>query len=77
VAYFIKFFLFFQAAEAWKSVMKKPPATPFCPGHREPADLKTVKKKGPNCGRQFWCCARGEGKAGDPNTRCEFFKWRK
>jgi len=68
---------FFQAAEAWKNVMKKPPAAPLCPGHREPAELKTVKKKGPNAGRQFWCCARGEGKPGDPNTRCEFFKWRK
>ena len=53
---------FLKASEAWKSLMKKPPAAPLCPGHREPAELKTVKKKGPNCGRQFYSCARGEGK---------------
>lgn len=63
------------AAEAWKSLMKGPPTAPLCTKHKEPAELKTVKKKGPNCGRQFWCCARGEGKIGDPNTRCDFFKW--
>ena len=44
-------------------------------GHNEPAVLRTVKKKGPNSGRQFWSCSRGEGKADDPNARCDFFKW--
>jgi hypothetical protein len=53
---------YLKASEAWKSLMKRPPAAPLCPGHREPAELKTVKKKGPNCGRQFYACARGEGK---------------
>ena len=36
---------------------------------------RQVSKKGPNTGREFWCCGRGEGKAGDPLARCDFFKW--
>lgn len=64
-------------ASAWKMLMKGPPVAPCCKGHKESAVLRTVKKKGPNCGRQFWCCAKGEGKAGDPNARCDFFKWLK
>ena len=64
-------------ATAWKALFKGPPATPNCKGHGEPAVLRTVKKKGANAGRQFWSCARGEGKAGDPNARCDYFKWTK
>ena len=63
------------AAGAWKALFKGPAAPPECKGHGEPAVLRTVKKKGPNMNRQFWCCARGEGKAGDPEARCDFFKW--
>ena len=66
-----------KAATAWKTVMKGPPAVPLCKGHNEVSLLRTVKKKGPNMGRQFYCCPRGEGKAGDPNARCDFFKWAK
>ena len=64
-----------KTANAWKSLMKGPPQAPLCPGHKEVSVLRTVKKKGPNSGRQFWCCARGEGKVGDPKARCDFFKW--
>jgi AP endonuclease-2 len=64
-----------QTASAWKSMMKGPPTAPMCKGHNEVSVLRTVKKKGPNCGRQFWCCPRGEGKFDDPNARCNFFKW--
>ena len=66
-----------KAASAWKSVMKAPPVAPLCKGHNEPSVLRTVKKKGPNLNRKFWCCARGEGRADDPNARCDFFKWQK
>ncbi len=61
--------------QAWKALLRGPRAAPLCPGHRAPAVLKTVSKKGPNCGRQFWSCARGEGKPGDPEARCQFFQW--
>jgi len=64
--------------EAWKSLFsfgQRPP--PVCRGHAEPATLKTVSKKGPNKGRQFWSCSRGEGKVGDPEARCNFFQWNK
>ena len=64
-----------KAASAWKNMMKGPPAAPVCKGHNEVCVLRTVKKKGANSGRQFWCCARGEGRSDDPNARCDFFKW--
>ena len=64
-----------KAATAWKAMMKGPPPAPLCKGHNELCVLRTVKKKGPNLGRQFWCCSRGEGRANDPNARCDFFKW--
>eukprot|EP00095_Tigriopus_kingsejongensis_P004544 maker-scaffold893_size84343-snap-gene-0.21 protein:Tk04544 transcript:maker-scaffold893_size84343-snap-gene-0.21-mRNA-1 annotation:"dna-(apurinic or apyrimidinic site) lyase 2" len=63
------------SSEAWKALFKGPPPAPDCKGHTEKALLRTVKKKGPNLGRQFWCCPRGEGKPGDPEARCDFFKW--
>lgn len=59
----------------WGFLMKGPEPPPLCPGHKEPAVLLTVKKKGPNINRQFYACARGVGKEGDPNARCNFFKW--
>jgi len=66
-----------KAANAWKNVMKGPPTAPVCKGHSETCVLRTVKKKGPNLNRQFWCCAKGEGRSDDPNARCDFFKWLK
>ena len=59
----------------WKMLMKGPPPAPLCKGHKEPCVDRVVKKPGPNQGRKFWCCARGEGKAGDPNARCDYFLW--
>ena len=66
-----------KAASAWKNMMKGPPTAPLCKGHNETCALRTVKKKGANLNRQFWCCARGEGRSDDPNARCDFFKWLK
>lgn len=65
------------SAGAWRSLLSGPPRAPLCRGHGEPAALKTVTKKGPNIGRQFWSCARGSGRADDPNANCNFFKWLK
>lgn len=64
-----------SSVSAWKSLFKGPPPAPMCPGHKEPAARRTVKKKGPNQGRQFWSCSRGEGKVGDTKASCEFFQW--
>ncbi|MPC17349.1 DNA-(apurinic or apyrimidinic site) lyase 2 [Portunus trituberculatus] len=61
--------------QGWGFLMKGPKPAPVCSGHKEPCVLQTVKKKGPNINRQFYACARGVGKEGDPNARCNFFKW--
>jgi AP endonuclease-2 len=63
------------ARSAWGSMFRAAEAPPACPGHLEPAARRKVAKKGANTGREFWCCARGEGRAGDPAARCDFFKW--
>ncbi|KFM68318.1 DNA-(apurinic or apyrimidinic site) lyase 2, partial [Stegodyphus mimosarum] len=49
-----------QAME-WKSVFRGPPKPPLCSGHSKECVLRTVKKKGPNCGRQFFMCAQPAG----------------
>ncbi|XP_065573588.1 DNA-(apurinic or apyrimidinic site) endonuclease 2-like [Artemia franciscana] len=64
-----------ETITAWKKVLKGPPKPPKCKGHTESCLLRTVKKKGANYGRQFWVCPRGEGHAGDPQARCDFFQW--
>ena len=61
--------------QGWEFLMKGPKPAPLCLGHKEPCVLQTVKKKGPNLNRQFYACARGVGKEGDPNARCSYFKW--
>lgn len=59
----------------WKSVLHGPPPPPSCKGHREPCVLRTVKKDGPNMGRQFFVCARPQGHISNPDARCNFFEW--
>ncbi|XP_062855000.1 DNA-(apurinic or apyrimidinic site) lyase 2 [Trichomycterus rosablanca] len=59
----------------WKSVLHGPPQPPLCKGHNEPCVLRTVKKAGPNMGRQFFVCSRPEGHASNPDARCNFFVW--
>ena len=48
---------------------------PVCQGHKEPCVLRTVKRNGKNQGRKFFACARGVGRADDPNAQCRFFEW--
>lgn len=59
----------------WLSVFSGPPKPPLCKGHSEPAILRTVRKSGPNRGRQFWVCPRPGGSKNDPTTQCDFFQW--
>ncbi|XP_077371414.1 DNA-(apurinic or apyrimidinic site) endonuclease 2 isoform X1 [Festucalex cinctus] len=59
----------------WKSVLHGPPPRPACKVHGEPCVLRTVKKDGPNVGRQFFVCARPQGHAANPEARCNFFAW--
>ncbi|XP_054711627.1 DNA-(apurinic or apyrimidinic site) endonuclease 2-like [Uloborus diversus] len=63
-----------QASE-WKSVLRGPPKPPMCTGHKKPSVLRTVKKKGPNYGRQFFMCAQPPGHSSNPDASCNFFKW--
>lgn len=64
-----------SARAAWGNLFKPLAPAPVCGGHQEECVRRKVTKKGANTGREFWCCARGEGKAGDPQARCNFFKW--
>lgn len=64
-----------DSSQAWKSLLKGPPTAPVCKGHSERCLLRTVKKPGPNLGRQFFVCPRPEGHSSDPNARCNFFQW--
>ena len=59
----------------WKNILTGPRPPPLCSGHKEPCVLRTVKVKGPNRGKQFYCCARPEGHSSNPQARCNFFKW--
>lgn len=59
----------------WKSVLHGPPPAPSCKVHGEPCVLRTVKKEGPNLGKQFFVCARPQGHASNPEARCNFFAW--
>ncbi|XP_078597869.1 DNA-(apurinic or apyrimidinic site) endonuclease 2-like [Branchiostoma floridae x Branchiostoma japonicum] len=62
-------------AAFWKTVLKGPPPPPPCKGHREPCVLRTVKKQGPNFGKQFYVCARPQGHSSNPAARCDHFQW--
>ncbi|XP_041037433.1 DNA-(apurinic or apyrimidinic site) lyase 2 [Carcharodon carcharias] len=62
-------------AAFWKSLLRGLPPAPNCPGHREPCLLRTVRKAGPNQGRQFYICPRPEGPPSNPGSRCSFFRW--
>ncbi len=60
---------------AWKEVFGGGPKPPTCSGHNEACVLRRVKKQGPNKDRQFWVCTRPQGSKGDPQAKCNFFKW--
>ena len=60
----------------WKSIFKGPPPNPLCSGHKESTVLRTVKKEGPNIGRQFFVCNRPAGHANNKEARCDYFLWK-
>lgn len=61
--------------EFWKTVLQGPPRPPSCKVHGEPCVLRTVKKEGPNMGKQFFVCCRPQGHPSNPEARCNFFAW--
>lgn len=64
-----------HTASKWKTLLKGPPQPPLCKGHKEPCVLRTVKKDGPNKGKQFWVCCKPEGPKNNPEARCDSFIW--
>ncbi|XP_015767096.1 PREDICTED: DNA-(apurinic or apyrimidinic site) lyase 2-like [Acropora digitifera] len=62
-------------AALWKNILTGPRPAPLCKGHKEPCVLRTVKVKGPNQGKQFYCCAKPQGHSSNPQARCNFFEW--
>ena len=65
-----------RSAEAWSKLFNSKAKTlPLCSGHKEQSVVRTVKKSGENMGRQFYCCARPMGAAGDKEGRCSYFQW--
>ncbi len=60
---------------SWKNILKGPPPAPLCSGHKEPCVLRTVKNKGPNHGKKFYCCARPQGHSTNKEARCNYFAW--
>ncbi|PVD24879.1 hypothetical protein C0Q70_15369 [Pomacea canaliculata] len=59
----------------WRGLLTGPPKPPLCKGHQEPCVLRTVKKLGPNKGKQFYVCARPEGHSYNKEARCDYFQW--
>ena len=64
-----------SSVKAWSCLLGGLPPPPLCPGHKEPCELKTVKKSGPNKNKQFYACARPDGPSGNKESRCNFFQW--
>ena len=64
-----------EAINSWKNLLKGPAPAPLCDGHKEPCVLRTVKKEGPNLGKQFYVCSKPEGLKTNPDARCEHFEW--
>jgi len=64
-----------DTASKWKMLLKGPPQPPLCKGHNKPCVLRTVKKDGPNKGKQFWVCCKPEGQKNNPQARCDHFVW--
>ena len=47
----------FRSRSQWSKLFT-PRAAPLCESHHEPCKKLETKKKGINCGRSFWICAR-------------------
>ncbi|KAF4042201.1 GRF zinc finger [Phytophthora infestans] len=59
----------------WAQVLNgRPPPTPLC--HcGQPTVLRSVIKTNENWGRKFYVCTKPAGEKGNPDARCDFFKW--
>lgn len=64
-----------DAVKKWQQLLSGPPPPPLC-RHREPCQLKSVKKSGENRGRTFFSCSRPAGQwPTDRNANCNYFSW--
>jgi hypothetical protein len=64
-------------ASQWSALLKGPSPPPFCLCN-PPLETVERKSKSPGTlGKIFYVCSKPEGKAGDPNARCDFFRWLK
>ncbi|XP_071959759.1 DNA-(apurinic or apyrimidinic site) endonuclease 2-like [Antedon mediterranea] len=66
-----------KLTSSWKTLFSGPLPPPKCKGHSEDCVMRTVRKAGPNYGKQFYVCARPEGHKSNPEARCNFFLWKK
>ncbi|KAG4057747.1 hypothetical protein PC123_g7245 [Phytophthora cactorum] len=59
----------------WAQVLNgRPPPTPLC-DCGQPTVLRSVLKANENWGRKFYVCTKPAGEKGNPDARCDYFKW--
>lgn len=58
----------------WSALFAKP-IRPNCEGHDEPCKTMATRKRGVNCGRNFWMCAKPLGPSGE-NDKIKGSQWR-
>eukprot|EP00644_Phytophthora_capsici_P004218 jgi/Phyca11/109958/e_gw1.17.253.1 len=59
----------------WTRILSgRPPPTPLC-YCGQPTVLRSVLKANENWGRKFYVCTKPAGEKGNPDARCDFFKW--
>ncbi|CAI5733058.1 unnamed protein product [Peronospora destructor] len=59
----------------WQQVLSgRPPPTPMCYCGQSTV-LRSVMKANDNRGRKFYVCTKPAGEKGNPDARCDFFKW--
>jgi exonuclease III len=60
---------------AWGHLLGSRLPPPTCRCGVPSVERTVLKKEGGNFGRVFFVCNRPAGKAGDANSRCDFFQW--
>ncbi|POM60668.1 Exodeoxyribonuclease III [Phytophthora palmivora] len=64
-----------EEKQEWAQFLSgRPPPTPLC-YCGQPTVLRSVVKVNENWGRKFFVCTKPAGEKGNPDARCDFFKW--
>lgn len=63
-----------SSTQSWSQLFTGPLPLPICRCGVATVE-RTVLKDGATAGRKFYVCVRPQGRAGDPNARCDFFLW--